>query len=345
MGSSLVLTAALLAPAAPVPPDAAPNVTGPAPRVLALKADASGTVRLSGTSRVRQTVTVTQIVMEGNKQVAKQVEQDVLNSLYFNKTLAELNGTFATAAGRRLTLDEATARIKGGATVLASSDGKPVAAAWLKAVDPDTVVVTAEGLGGAHFNFGNDPSPTTATPQLAMLGTDARGTVLAPVTSAPGVAGGAVYYNEFDGNVQGLRGRRFVAEGGGVYYGVNMAEAKVVTKPLPDVKFEAYDRAGKLVPRGEALKRLAAGGLVVVAGDARVPDEAYLKAFRDDVLVLVGPELVLPLPVADQTKKKGDQPKADAPVGQPVPAPAVRPLPAVRPVIKPAVLPPANGRD
>ena len=81
------------------------------------------------------------------------------------------------------------------------------------------------------------------------------------------------------------------------------------------------------IARGAALKRLAAGGMVLVAGDNHVPDETYLKAFREDVLVLVGPELVLPIPPIDQTTKKKD----------PAPAPMVVPGGAVRPILVPAV--------
>ena len=41
---SLLVAAAVTAPAAPVPRDAVPNTTGPAPRVVAVKADGSGAV-------------------------------------------------------------------------------------------------------------------------------------------------------------------------------------------------------------------------------------------------------------------------------------------------------------
>ena len=82
--------------------------------------------------------------------------------------------------------------------------------------------------------------------------------------------------------------------------------------------------------------------MVLVAGDARMPDQAYLKGFREDVLVLIGAELVLPTSPLDQTKKKAkpDEAKA-APVPRPVPLPALQPPPVlVRPaVIKPPVLP------
>jgi hypothetical protein len=337
MYPSLVLSAALIAPAAPVPRDTAPNTTGPAPRVLALKADASGAVRVIGTIPTKVTVTNTHFVVETvvengqkvQKQVQKQVEQDIVTSQYFNKALADFNGKFTTADGTPLSAEEATSRVKNGATVLASADGKPIAKAWLRAVDPDTVVMTAEGLSHAQPQWGGNPLPTTPAPRLTLLGTDENGKLVAPCTSHPLNSNGGIYYGDdmvFEGRALG--GRRVFK--GDIYIdGYNPgghANAKVVLKPLADVKFDAYDLNGKLVSKNETLKRLAAGGLVLVAGDSRVPDETYLKAFREDVLVLVGPELVLPVVPVDQTKKKEakDTEKAQ-------PAPAVQPLPAVRP--------------
>jgi hypothetical protein len=306
MYPSLVLTAALVAPAAPVPRDAAPPATGPAPRVLALKADGAGAVRVTATVYVKQTVTTTQVVMEGNQQVQKQIEYDTVTTQHLSKTLAEFNGTFATADGRPLTADEAAARVKAGATVLASADGKPVGKAWLQAVAPDTVVMVADGLAHAQILWGGEPLPLTPAPQLSLLAPADTGGPVARVTSSP--AGGPVYYDEvmWEGGARAFRGRgglRFAGDGMHYLNGAP-AEPKVLTKPLAEVTFDAYDRAGKLVPRGEALKRLAAGGLVLVAGDGRMPDDGYLKGFREDVLVLVGNELVLPVVPLDQTKKK-----------------------------------------
>lgn len=303
MYPSLVLTAALVSPAAPVPRDAAPNVSGPAPRVLALKADNGGAVRVTATVYIKQTVTATQTVMEGNNQVQKQVEYDTVTTQYLNKTLAEFNGKFATADGRPLTADEATARVKAGATVLASADGKPVSRAWLQAVAPDTVVMVADGLAHAQIQWGGDPYPTTPAPQLGLVAAADKGGAVAQVTSQP-VGSGAMYYDEMAWEGRAIRGRGIRFAGDIAYHGGPAMDAKVLTKPLAEVKFDAYDRSGKLVPRAEVLKRLAAGGLVLVAGDNRMPDDAYLKGFRDDVLVLVGNELVLPVPPLDQTKKK-----------------------------------------
>src|SRR5262245_30610928 len=167
MNASLVLSAALIAPAAPVPRDTAPNTTGPAPRVLALKADAGGAVRVIGNVPTKVTVTNTyfaiETVVENGKQlqrqVQKQIEQDIVTQQYFNKTLSEFNGKFTTADGTPLTPEEATARVKNGATVLASTDGKPIAPSWLRTVGADTVVMVAEGLSHAQLQWGGAPLP------------------------------------------------------------------------------------------------------------------------------------------------------------------------------------------
>ena len=352
MNPSLVLSAALLAPAAPVPRDTAPNATGPAPHVLALKADADGTVRVIGNVPTKVTVTNTHFVIEQvvengkqiQRQVQKQVEQDVVTQQYFNKTLAEFNGKFTTADGSTLTLEEATARVKTGATVLASADGKPIAQSWLRTVSADTVVMVAEGLAHAQMQWGGAPMPTTPAPRLALYGTDASGKVMAACTSQPINPNGAVYY---DGAMEGrvLRGRIRAIDDVG-YYAPMRTAGTVVYKPLADVKFDAYDVTGKLVSRTDVLKRLAAGGMVLVAGDNRLPDETYLKAFKDDVLVLVGPDLVLPVVPVDQTRKQGAAKPMARPVAPLVPlAPAVlpaAPAPVVRPlIIKRAALPAA----
>ena len=300
MYPSLLLSAALLRAAAPIPRDTVPNTSGPAPRVLALKADANGNVRVIGTIPVKMTVTNIYFVVENNKQVQKRVEQEIVTSRYVNKTLADCNGTFTAADGTLLNLEEATGRVKNGATVLVSSDGKPIAKRWLRATSPDTVVMVADGFSHVQPQWGSNLLPETPAPRLTMLGSDARGKVVAPCTSAP-IDGGGMYADVFIGN-------RILARGGRIrnyaYSSNQPSNATVVLKPLTDVKFDAYDLGGKLIARGEVLKRLAAGGMVLVAGDDRMPDPNYLKGFRGDLLVLVGPELVLPVPPIDETKKK-----------------------------------------
>jgi hypothetical protein len=76
--------------------------------------------------------------------------------------------------------------------------------------------------------------------------------------------------------------------------------------------------------------------MVIVAGDYRFPDANYLKAFRDDVLVIVSPELVFqpgqPNPFDRATAKPG------APAAKPVP-PVAQPGFQIAPAIAaPAVI-------
>jgi hypothetical protein len=341
MNPTLLLSAALLAPAAPIPTGAPAGNPGPAPRVFALKADASGAVRIIATTPTRVTVTQTHFVIEQvmvngapqQQQVQKQIEQDVVSATYMNKALSEFQGKFATAGGLALTVEEAVARVKGGATLLASADGKPVGKQWLAAVSPDTVVMVAESMEKVLQQSGGGVLPTTPGPRLAMIGTDDAGKPIAQCTDNPMNHNGYVYYGddiEFGGRMA-WRGKSSIYYGGQQQY-----EGKVITKSLADVQFEAYDRNGKLVPRATALKRLAAGGMVVVAGSNTLPDENYLKAFKEDVLVLVGADLVLPVTPIDQTKKR-DANKKEEPMAQP--QPPVKVLPGIRPAVQPAIAP------
>ncbi len=95
----------------------------------------------------------------------KQIEHDIISQEYFNKSLAEYNAKFSTAEGTELTLKEATSRMKKGATVLVSSDGKPISKAWLRAAALDTVVMVADDFTHVQTHWGSTEMPTT--PALA----------------------------------------------------------------------------------------------------------------------------------------------------------------------------------
>lgn len=107
--------------------------------------------------------------------------------------------------------------------------------------------------------------------------------------------------------------------------------SKLVVVELADVKeLKVTTADGKKVPVEDAVKQLKGGAVVVVSSDGNPVSPNFLKAFKDDVLVLAAAELVAPAP----------------PV---VPArPPIRPLPAqpgiqiqVAPAIAPAVPVPA----
>jgi hypothetical protein len=62
---------------------------------------------------------------------------------------------------------------------------------------------------------------------------------------------------------------------------------------LTDVKdLKITTAGGKEVKTADAIKALAKGGMVVVSADGKEVPTAMLKLFKEDVLVLVSPELV-----------------------------------------------------
>jgi len=328
MFSSLLVAVTVTAPAAPVPKDAVPNTTGPAPRVVAVKADGSGSVWITAQIAEKRMVQQQFFVMENGQQVLKQreVEQVVYN--HVRKTIGEFGGKFTTADGVTFTTEEATKRLKDGATLLITADGKPVDKGWLRAVAPDAVIMVAEGLGHAYFLHDQGyetvgPLPKTAAPRLVMLRADETGAVKVATNPNGGGNPSQIYYDG-DGAIRVVRGRAVVLQG--VDFDGSLAPAPTASnskKLLADVKFDAYDTDGKLVSRTEALKRLKAGGLVLLAGDNRFPDPDHLKAFRDDILVLVSGEFIFPMNVPnpyDMPMKSSEPAKGGEKTAQPVPA-------------------------
>jgi hypothetical protein len=339
MMHSLLVVAALSAPGAPIPKDAIPNPVGPAPRVLAVRANSGGGVTIIAIVYEKRKIQQQFFVMENGKQVMKQQETEIMTSTYIHKNLGDFGGKFTTADGADITAEQATRRAKDGATILITADGKPIDQSWLKAVGGDTVVMHTNELAHAQFQFGHSALPTTPNPRLVMLGTDDKGNVRVPVN--PNSANLNQYYDEFDG----LNNMRFRAVGRVIVNGnIVMAadESSPSSKPagtdgkkaLEDIRFDAYDLNGKLIARADALKRLKAGGLVLFAGDNRFPDPEYLKAFRDDLIVLVSGEFFFP---------PGTPNPYDGPVK---PAPAAKQAAGAAPVlpaVAPAVLIPAQA--
>jgi hypothetical protein len=350
MFSSLLLGAAL-APAAPIPQDTNPTPTGPAPWVLYLKADTSGQVGIIVTTyqKVKQTRGV--VTNENGKQVVKQVQEEVTVPSQAHHVLNNMAAAYRTAAGTDLTAADVLKRAKDGVVVLVAADGKPVEKGWLRAVGPDAVVLTADVLGKAVVPpVGANVRAATAAPRLVLLGTDADGKVKVAYNPNAGAGG--------TNTVAFARANRIIINNGNQLLlandvGFAPAAAPAVgvapTKPLEEVALDAYDLTGKMVPRADALKRLKAGGMVLIAGDNRVPDAAYLNTFRGDLLVLVSAELlnvptkpsalpggvVRPLPI-----KIAPLAPAVLPVAPAVPAPA--PAPAKPDADKPAEVAPAK---
>lgn len=80
---------------------------------------------------------------------------------------------------------------------------------------------------------------------------------------------------------------------GKVIVGVSHTDKVVVRVPLADLKdLKITTAAGKEVKAEDAVKKIIDGGAVVVASaDGKPVDAKYLKLFKDDVLVLVSPQL------------------------------------------------------
>ena len=161
-----------------------------------------------------------------------------------------------------------------------------------------------------------DTAPAGLPPRILELKPNTDGKIMLPVTrpvqNAAG-GGGAV-----PGPVPGAPGARpNIIMMGRMVENVELANIKDLT---------ITTAAGKEVTREEALKTLAKGGTVVVSADGQKISPAYLKMFKDEVLVLAAPELAA-----------GNGPQFGAIMGgvgaiRLVPAaPALPPAPAVPP--------------
>ena len=200
-------------------------------------------------------------------------------------------------------------------------------------------------------------SPTSA-PRLVLLTTGTNGKVQIAYNPSADTNNG--YYGDmqfggrqrvvFFNNGNGMQ-PMFLGDDGSYNPNPPAVNGDAPVKSLEDTRFEAYDLNGKTVSKEAALKRLKAGGFVLISGDSRVPDASYLKQFRGDLLVLVSPEL-LNLPTGIKLKPGTPaiaagaiapavrvmraapfavplklQPVQELPVA---PAPAVKPTPAAK---------------
>ena len=344
MFTSLVLGTALVSPAAPVPADSVTNASSPAPRIAYLKADVNGNVFITGFTYQKQKQIQTKIEIVNGQQVVKQEPVDVMSQVYFQRQLTDAFIKLTTADGMELAPADAIARVKSGAPVLISSDGKPVEKSWLRAVASDTVVVTSPAMADATFVPQGQGYPAGTAPRLVLLAADADGKVMIAHNPngngnfANGYADEQVMFANRGGGVMVMNGRMIQRGGFDVGApGVQAGQTNFPGKLLDEVKFDAFDLKGAAVPRSEAIKRLKAGGVVLISCDGRLPDADYLKPFQGDLLVLVSSELILP-PGAKLSS-------ASVPVKLGVAAPAVQvaPLPAVAPAaIKPVLIAPAQ---
>lgn len=109
---------------------------------------------------------------------------------------------------------------------------------------------------------------------------------------------------------------------------------KVVRAELSDLKdIKVYNTEGKEVELKDAAKKLSSASLAIASSNGQKVDAAFLKLFKDDVLILVSPDLAA----------RGGNNYLYPPMPQAMPAmPAIQALPAA-PLLPPP-LPPAPGK-
>ncbi|HEY2909461.1 MAG TPA: hypothetical protein VGI99_04405, partial [Gemmataceae bacterium] len=175
MLTSLVFGAALAVPSAPLPKDAEATPAGPPPWMARLQADASGHVQLLLFRKQKYTqgrqVTETVNGKPTTKIVYEQVER--IGQQY---VLVETMSTkCVTAQGTEIPSATVMKRAEKGLTVYISADGKPVSKRWLRTMDPEAVIVMADGL--QSLAAPRSLQHAEAAPRLTRLGTDASGKV------------------------------------------------------------------------------------------------------------------------------------------------------------------------
>lgn len=137
---------------------------------------------------------------------------------------------------------------------------------------------------GAPVPVPSTPVPTGMAPRVMELKADANGKVMITVTRMEKVQVGV-------GAAIGPAGGALPPPAAAVR---EVSIAKVVE--LGEVKDLVFTTAdGMKVEKENALKRLASGAIVVVTSDGKPVSPSFLKVFKDDTLVLVSPELTVPV--------------------------------------------------
>lgn len=158
MLTSFVLTMAI---AAPVPAAPAPVANGPLPRLMELKADASGKVVVTVVRNKTQKIQIGagNAIAPGGAAPAV-ITREVQVPEIAQVELGEVKDlAITTADGKKVEATDAVAKLKNGATVVVSADGKPVSPNHLKLFKDDVLVLAAPELAAAG-GFGQGGAST-----------------------------------------------------------------------------------------------------------------------------------------------------------------------------------------
>jgi hypothetical protein len=143
MLTTFTLLAAMVA--APVPKDATPP--GPPPRILELKTEQDGKVRVQVIRQVKQTVTVNVVVNKNGQQVVEAQQREVMSNISTRVELSEVKDlSIWSADGKEADKPIALKKLSEGAIVVISADGKKVDPRYLKLFRDDVIVLASPEL-------------------------------------------------------------------------------------------------------------------------------------------------------------------------------------------------------
>ncbi len=143
MVATLLVTLALVNPVPKDGPVDPPK--GPAPTLQYFKADGESLVRNLQVAKAVPVQTQREVTRVVNGQ---EVKETVTVTVYQTQIVTEQmkvaakNATFATAAGKKLTTEEALGRLKDGAICVVAYKPNAVEAMYLKAFKDETLVIT-----------------------------------------------------------------------------------------------------------------------------------------------------------------------------------------------------------
>jgi hypothetical protein len=154
MLTSFVLSMAL---AAPVPPPAPPVASGPAPRLLELKPDASGKIMVAVVRMEKIQIGQGGAVLPGGAAPAVITREIARTSMVELSQVKDL--TVTTADGKKLEVADALKQLDKGGTVIVSADGKPVSPNFLKLFKDDVLILASPELTGGQTGVIGKPLP------------------------------------------------------------------------------------------------------------------------------------------------------------------------------------------
>lgn len=143
MFTTLMLSLAFVNPVPKDGPVEPPK--GPAPTLQYFKADGDSLVRTVQVTKAVPVQTQREVTRVVNGQEVKEtvtVTEYVTQVVTESVKVAAKEATFGTAAGKKLTTDDALARLKDGAICVMVFKPRTVEAAYLKAIKDETLVIT-----------------------------------------------------------------------------------------------------------------------------------------------------------------------------------------------------------